>query len=50
MASLDEEPDIGIHEGHGHGDIPSVREDSVLGGTLLLDAGNESAFVIWIKS
>lgn len=38
MTSLDEEADVGVHEGDGHGNVRSVREDTVLVGTLLLDA------------
>lgn len=29
MAGLDQEADIGVHEGDGHGDVGAVREDEV---------------------
>ena len=37
MAGLDEETDVGVHEGDRHRDVTAVREDKVLVEAHLLD-------------
>lgn len=44
MASLDEETDVSVHERDSHGNVRSVREDTVLMGTLLLDATSHQIY------
>ena len=39
VAGLDEQLDIGVHEGRGHGDVGSVGHDGVLVRPLRLDTG-----------
>lgn len=41
MASLDEEPDIGVHERYRHGDILAVGEDSATVSPALLDEAED---------
>lgn len=41
VAGLDEETNIGVHEGNGHGDVGTVWEDCGAGSTLALDEGED---------
>lgn len=41
MASLDEQTNVGIHEGDGHGHIFSVRENSATVSPALLDEAED---------
>jgi hypothetical protein len=41
VASLDEQLHIGIHEGHGHGDVGAVGKDKVGVLAELLDEGED---------
>lgn len=42
VTGLNEELDVGLHEGNGHGDGRSVRHDILLGRSQLLDAKDKT--------
>ena len=44
MTGLDEELDVGRHEGHGHCHIASVGQDRILVSSLSLDTGGQLCF------
>ena len=42
VAGLDEETDVGVHEGSGHGDVASIGEDTPFVRSLLLDTAKSA--------
>lgn len=41
VAGLDEKPDVGVHEGNGHGDLGSIGKDVLLVHSSLFDVGED---------